>query len=197
MDVSRDIATAVIVACWGAVILAWIVAAAFYARQSGRVRERKTGGTVPFGFILVVFVALLPIHWRFLPLRLFWLQLAGAAILVISSAFSVWARLSLGPMWSVTATAREGHELRTTGPYAVTRHPIYTGLTGMLLGSTLLSGSGTWVPILVAGGALLWTKSTTEERLMAETFGEDYERYRKRVPRLVPWPRPRVSRDRA
>jgi len=144
-----------------------------------------------------VLFALLPINWRFLTLRLFWLQVAGAAILVMSSGFAVWARLSLGPMWSPIATAREGHELRTTGPYAVTRHPIYTGLTGMLLGSTLLSGSGTWVPILFAGGALLWTKSTTEERLMAETFGENYERYRKRVPRLAPWPRRRASRDRA
>ncbi len=73
MDVSLDIATAIIVACWG-VILVWVVAAAYYARQAGRVRQRKAGGTILFAFIVLVLFALLPINWRFLTLRLFWLQ---------------------------------------------------------------------------------------------------------------------------
>jgi protein-S-isoprenylcysteine O-methyltransferase Ste14 len=43
-------------------------------------------------------------------------------------------------MWSAAPAVKEGHQLRTTGPYAVTRHPIYTGIPGMMLGSGLLAG---------------------------------------------------------
>ena len=45
-------------------------------------------------------------------------------------------------MWSMDAAVKEGHRLRTEGPYGITRHPIYTGLLGMLLGSLLLAGVG-------------------------------------------------------
>src|SRR6185312_4013633 len=64
---------------------------------------------------------------RFLPLSvwLFWLGtfLTGGGLL-----FTVWARLHLGRNWSGSVTIKEGHELVTSGPYALVRHPIYTGL---------------------------------------------------------------------
>lgn len=188
MVLSRTITTAIILACWMAIILVWIAAGAYYVRRTGRVRERAAGRRVPVAFILLVLLALLPIDWGVLVVRVFWIQLAGAAILVCSTSFAVWARLALGAMWSPIAAAREGHKLQTTGPYAVTRHPIYTGLIGMLLGTTLLNGFGKWVPFLLVGAALLWTKSTTEERLLRGTFGEAYERYQDQVPRLIPLP---------
>lgn len=149
---------------------------------------------VPIAFILVILVVLLPIDWRVLDVRIWWVQLTGGAILVLSTAFAIWARLSLGAMWSPIAVTREGHELRTTGPYGVTRHPIYTGLAGMLLGTTMLSGSGKLVPILVAGTALLFAKATTEERLLRASLGEAYVRYQQQVPRLIPVPHSRRIR---
>jgi protein-S-isoprenylcysteine O-methyltransferase Ste14 len=92
-------------------------------------------------------------------------------------------------MWSVTPNMlQQGHELRTTGPYAITRHPIYTGLSGMLLGTVLLNGLGTLLVIVVVGVAALAVRIPTEERLMSAAFPEEYARYSKRVPRLVPHP---------
>jgi protein-S-isoprenylcysteine O-methyltransferase Ste14 len=186
MAMSRTTTTVIIIACWGTTTLVWIVAGVYFARRAGRVRERAIGRAVPFAFVVLVVLALLPIDWRVLDLRVYWIQMAGAAILAASTLFAMWARLVLGAMWSPVATARQGHELRTTGPYAVTRHPIYTSLIGMLLGSTLLSGSGIWVPILLAGTVLLWTKAATEERLLRRAFGEAYVRYQGHVPRLIP-----------
>jgi protein-S-isoprenylcysteine O-methyltransferase Ste14 len=81
---------------------------------------------------------------------------------------------------------RANHELRTDGPYAVTRHPIYTGLLGMLLGTVLLNGLGVSLALLVVGVAVLVTRIPIEERLMSKTFPDEYARYRERVPRLVP-----------
>ncbi|MDP9331046.1 MAG: isoprenylcysteine carboxylmethyltransferase family protein [Actinomycetota bacterium] len=125
------------------------------------------------------------------------METVGAVILVASTAFAIWARIRLGTMWSISPIAREGHELRTEGPYAVTRHPIYTGLVGMLLGTTLVTGQGQWIPVLIVGTLVLVAKSVTEEELMSSVFGDRYEMYRQRVPRLVPWQflRPGVRRS--
>jgi protein-S-isoprenylcysteine O-methyltransferase Ste14 len=81
---------------------------------------------------------------------------------------------------------QEGHELCTDGPYAITRHPIYTGLLGMLIGTVLLNGLGVSLAFLVIGAAVLATRIPIEERLMSKTFPDESARYRKRVPRLIP-----------
>jgi protein-S-isoprenylcysteine O-methyltransferase Ste14 len=78
------------------------------------------------------------------------------------------------------------HELRTDGPYAITRHPIYTGLLGMLLGTALLNGLGISLGFLVVGAVFVATRIPVEERLMNNTFPAEYARYRERVPLLVP-----------
>ena len=60
------------------------------------------------------------------------------------------------------------------------------GLLGMLLGSVLLNGLGASLALLVVGTVVLATRIPIEERLMSKTFPNEYARYRKRVPRLVP-----------
>jgi protein-S-isoprenylcysteine O-methyltransferase Ste14 len=68
-----------------------------------------------------------------------------AAAETAATALTIWARLALGVMWSAAPTLKQEHKLRTGGPYAVTRHPIYTGLLGMMPGSLLLAGAGRWI----------------------------------------------------
>jgi protein-S-isoprenylcysteine O-methyltransferase Ste14 len=90
-------------------------------------------------------------------------------------------------MWSPVPALREHHELLTNGPYRVTRHPIYTGILGMLLGSALITGfGGVLVALLVLGGVFL-ARIQREEKLMLQTFGEQYNRYQREVPRIVPF----------
>lgn len=110
----------------------------------------------------------------------------GVTLLVSSTAFALWARITLGAMWSADTVAKEGHELRTRGPYGVTRHPIYTGILGMLLGTALLLGAGSALMVLPMGLAFFAVKIRAEERLMLQSFPDDYPRYRRQVPQLVP-----------
>jgi protein-S-isoprenylcysteine O-methyltransferase Ste14 len=84
-----------------------------------------------------------------------WVRVLGLAVLVASTVFTLWARLSLCAMWSVAPRVGGDGRLRTRGPYAVTRHPIYSGLLGMLLGTTLLGGMGRWI-VVVAVGLILF-----------------------------------------
>jgi protein-S-isoprenylcysteine O-methyltransferase Ste14 len=115
-----------------------------------------------------------------------WVRVPGLVVLVASTVFTLWARFSLGTMWSLAPKVKGDRRLRTHGPYAVTRHPIYTGLLGMMLGATLLSGIGQWIVLVPVGVVLFEIKIRMEERLMVATFPDEYHRYRRRVPQLVP-----------
>src|SRR5262245_29184151 len=89
-------------------------------------------------------------------------------------------------MWSAAPTVKEHHVLQTGGPYRLSRHPIYTGILGMLLGSLLLAGAGRWILPFPVFLALFEIKIRIEERLMLAEFPGDYQRYRERVPQLIP-----------
>ncbi len=76
----------------------------------------------------------------------------------------------------------------------MTRHPIYTGLLGMLLGTTLVNGVHQWIVLVPVGVILLEVKLRTEERVMLATFPDEYPKYCRQVPQLVPGLRRVVSR---
>jgi protein-S-isoprenylcysteine O-methyltransferase Ste14 len=116
-----------------------------------------------------------------------WIEIPGLVLLFAATAFTIWARVRLGRMWSASpGTLQAHHELRTDGPYAITRHPIYTGLLGMVLGTVLVTGFGFSLAFLAVVAAVVATRIPLEERLMSKTFPDEYARYRERVPRLVP-----------
>ncbi|UWZ84173.1 methyltransferase family protein [Occallatibacter riparius] len=114
------------------------------------------------------------------------LALAGVLMTMIGCAFAIWARITLGANWSGRATVKAGHELITSGPYAVARHPIYTGLLTACVGSMIASGEWRCVLGLVMVTLALAIKIGQEERLMLETFPQAYAAYRQRVKALIP-----------
>jgi protein-S-isoprenylcysteine O-methyltransferase Ste14 len=181
------IATAI---CWAFVIVTWIAGAVYGARTSHARRQGTRAGVIwPFGsFIAAVLVFRLASHeLERITDHSKWIELPGLLLLMASSAFTIWARIRLGRMWSASPDAlRADHKLRTDGPYAITRHPIYTGLLGMLLGTALLNGLGVSLGFLLIGAAFLGARIPIEERLMSTAFPDEYARYRERVPLLVP-----------
>ena len=91
----------------------------------------------------------------------------------------------LGEMWSSNAQIKENHKLRTEGPYSITRHPIYTGMLGMLLGTTFIFGFGYSFIIFVYTFIIFKIKINNEEKLLLETFGEEYKDFKKSTPQLL------------
>ena len=94
---------------------------------------------------------------------------------------------TLGKEWSITARLVEGHKLATSGPYAYVRHPIYTGMLGMLVATGLAISR--WEALLVAlpiffVGTIIRVRS--EEKLLREAFAEEFEDYSRRVAAIVP-----------
>jgi protein-S-isoprenylcysteine O-methyltransferase Ste14 len=117
--------------------------------------------------------------------------IATGVMAICAAVGSVWlvtaAVRTLGKEWSLTARLVEGHKLATTGPYAFVRHPIYTGMLGMLVATGLALSH--WPALLAAlviffAGTIIRVRS--EEKLLREAFGEQFENYSQRVPAIVP-----------
>jgi protein-S-isoprenylcysteine O-methyltransferase Ste14 len=96
--------------------------------------------------------------WGSLTVTSPWTEIGGMLRLVPATAAAIWSRAALGSMWSSAARTREGHALPTDGPYAVTRHPIYSAIIAMLIATTLTQGLGRWVMLLVAIALVLQSK---------------------------------------
>jgi protein-S-isoprenylcysteine O-methyltransferase Ste14 len=189
-----------IAVCVGVVVVGWVAGALYNAFRSPRSashapRERPrsqpglTAGDGALIGVAVVCVGLAIVsrsQFGGLVAGALWVRVLGLVVLVASTVFTLWARFSLGTSWSVAPKVQGDHQLRTHGPYAVTRHPIYTGLLGMMLGATLLSGIGQWIVLFPVGLIVFEVKVRMEERLLVATFSDEYPRYRRQVPQLVP-----------
>jgi protein-S-isoprenylcysteine O-methyltransferase Ste14 len=111
----------------------------------------------------------------------------GAAFLLAGLAFAVWARVHLGQFWSARVALKEGHQLIRSGPYSLVRHPIYTGILTAVAGSAVAVGQLRGAIAFVLLASVHFFKSRREERLLMTEFGEEYMRFRNKVPALVPF----------
>jgi protein-S-isoprenylcysteine O-methyltransferase Ste14 len=178
--------------CWGVVVLTWCVGAAYNGRRAPRVRTRSRVRRAHLLLLAIptvcVVSAVEPVgYWGPIFTGHVWLAATAATSLLLCTAFTIWARTTLGNMWTSTPSLRNGHVLRTGGPYAVTRHPIYTGVLGMLLNTALISREGWTIVIFVVTAAGLRIKIESEERLLREAFPQRYDKYCGQVPRLIPF----------
>jgi protein-S-isoprenylcysteine O-methyltransferase Ste14 len=102
--------------------------------------------------------------------------------------FAWWARIHLGRLWSGSITRKQDHRVVDTGPYAIVRHPIYTGI----IVAGFATAAVTAMPRALLGAILLlvgyWLKARIEERfLRAELGAQAYDAYAARTAMLVPF----------
>jgi protein-S-isoprenylcysteine O-methyltransferase Ste14 len=124
--------------------------------------------------------------WRVLP-ALELVDWIGAGVTWLGVAFALWARFYLGTNWSGTPTIKVGHELVRSGPYALARHPIYTGIWVGLLGSSIAAGTVQGVLAVVLMTVAYARKIPVEEKQLRDHFGEAYATYAREVKALLPF----------
>jgi protein-S-isoprenylcysteine O-methyltransferase Ste14 len=115
------------------------------------------------------------------------LRYCGLAATAIGMAIRIFGMAQLGQLFSGFVTLQPEHRLITTGCYRWVRHPIYSGSVLAFAGFFLVFRSKLAliaVPVYLIGTLM---RIADEERLFAETFGAEYERYRARTWRLIPF----------
>ncbi len=176
-------------------LVLWVIFAIYWsvsARHSAQARSSESqASTLVHQFLLLLSLVLvvLPVPWwtASLPISRFgFLAPLGLFVQGASLLLAVWARWHLGSNWSSTVRIAEDHQLIRTGPYRFLRHPIYTAMLGMVLGTAVVSGR--YHAFL--GFALLVVaylrKTRLEEQALLENFGAAYDDYRRDTWALVP-----------
>ncbi|HKE29719.1 MAG TPA: isoprenylcysteine carboxylmethyltransferase family protein [Bryobacteraceae bacterium] len=132
-----------------------------------------------------------PRWWPFPPSHAGEVTLAATAIILAYAScwLSFRAVQTLGKQWTYVARVIKGHELVTQGPYGIVRNPIYLGMFGLIL-STCVAFSRWWTGLAAVVLFLIgnYIRIRTEERLLRETFGDQFEEYASRVPAFIPQP---------
>jgi protein-S-isoprenylcysteine O-methyltransferase len=116
------------------------------------------------------------------------LLLVGLAMLWGGIALRVWAVRTLGPRFRTVVMIDDDHQLITTGPYRLLRHPSYAGSLLTLAGIGVALGN--WLSLLLAvlGALIGFTRRIQiEEAALQTRFGTAYTAWAQRTWRLVPF----------
>src|SRR5215813_777491 len=174
------------IAGWVLFSLYWEVA----ARGAAKAQSSESGASRGFHVFVTNAALLLEIAWirglgRFLPVSVL-IMSAGLAVEAMGLFLAIWARHHLGRNWSGEITIKVDHELIRSGPYKLLRHPIYTGILMMYVGTAVVTGE--WLAILGLFMVTLayWRKIRLEESNLNLAFGADYDAYRREAWALVP-----------
>jgi protein-S-isoprenylcysteine O-methyltransferase Ste14 len=188
------IAHRIVVVSWLVIFVYWMITAAT-AKRSARGGGLRRGAIVRLLSLVTVFFAWrTPPVYRFLILfrsRLVWTGSAlgaacGVVLCIAGIAFALWARRTMGNNWGMPMTLKEKPELVTSGPYALVRHPIYSGILIAMIGTVLIEGVFWFIPTVVFLVYFI-VGAKTEERLMGKAFPDSYPAYKRRTKMLIPF----------
>lgn len=116
-------------------------------------------------------------YWRYL----------GLLLCCIGVSVRVLALQALGEYFSAYVTLQPDHRLVRRGIYGSIRHPLYLSLLLVPTGVALVFASFLALPILVLAAMFVFDRIRKEERLLAGHFGWEFEDYRHRTWKLVPF----------
>ena len=175
---------------WTVLSVAW-VAGAFATKRVQRA-ESAWARFVHMAVLVVAFALLFtawprlgPLGRRFVPDST-GMGYLGLLLTLVGAAFALWARVSLGRDWSSAIEIKQDHVLAQRGPYAVVRHPIYTGLLLAMAGTAI--AIGTLRGLAAVGLALIafLRRAQVEETFLMQQFGARYAEYKREVKKIIP-----------
>ncbi|OBZ75963.1 hypothetical protein A0H81_04738 [Grifola frondosa] len=133
--------------------------------------------------------------------------LVGCSLLASGTYVRTMCYNYLGRFFTFELAVQDGHKLVTTGPYSVVRHPAYLAVIAVMAGVLLVQlGPGSWADCLGVWGSptgqvcgVIWSgiwsifatgillRTSTEDKVLKEAFGEEWEAWAKRTPyKLLP-----------
>jgi protein-S-isoprenylcysteine O-methyltransferase Ste14 len=188
--------TLFIVVYWLGILVEMIIRAPLRKNWKGIPKtEQRVSQTEKFllGMLSVVMVVLPLIYsvtdWLdfadySLPLWMGWL---GVALMACALFVFARAHVDLKSNWSPTLEIFDGHTLVTTGIYGYIRHPMYASQWIWVVAQILLLQNWIAGPIdLLFFIPFYILRVRAEEKMMLETFGDQYREYMKKTGAVVP-----------
>lgn len=175
----------------GVILLAAVVWKFYEYYQTSQTLEKKRPHFFSTREMLLLVLALFPCwigSWGQVSLPAapyYFFFVLGCTGLLFATAWHLWAKLNIGRLWSDGIEIKQTHPLRTTGAYALARHPMYASLllwcwSGSLLlanALTLLLVSGVFLPLMVR-------RAKAEEQWLLQK-NPDYALYQNNVRMLT------------
>ncbi len=175
------------IAMWCVIEIYWDVA----KKKSAPAAESESRGSrrvhlaLTLAAQLLIFLPVPDLRQRWLPASLL-VSLAGLTLNAIGLVLAIWARRCLGRFWSGEITIKVEHQLIRCGPYRLLRHPIYTALLALYLGTAIVSGELHALIGFVLVVLAYLRKIRLEEANLRKAFGAEYESYRGQSWALLP-----------
>ena len=190
MDTPADIHR-VIDGLWIVMLIVW-VAAGLGGKQT--VRQQSAGSRLlhlslaglAYAFLFTGAFQRGPLASNFVP-RIPLSADVGLVLTACGIGFAIWARLFLGGNWSGSVTVKQHHSLVLSGPYALVRHPIYSGILLATLGTAIAFREVKGLVGFALAVLIFRLKSRLEESFMIGQFGGESLEYQRQVKALIPF----------
>lgn len=112
------------------------------------------------------------------------LRWSGAAIMAAATMWTGVAQFAMGDSWRI-GIPEQATRLRTGGPFAVSRNPIFLGMLAFVVGLAVWSPSAVTFAFLAATYVSLEVQIRSEEAFLERAHGDAYRAYRARVRRWI------------
>ena len=154
-----------------------------------RIRRQSIVGSLLVLFLLVSFILIPYTSRRELSIfpSLVFLSWLGVLFCTVGYLLIFWSGLTLGRQYSAEVTIQKDHQLITTGPYHLIRHPRYLGILLVGFGYSLLFHSWLGLVFTATAKGLILFRIRDEEELMHKHFGNAWEEYCRQSWRLFPY----------
>jgi protein-S-isoprenylcysteine O-methyltransferase Ste14 len=178
-----------IAACWILFLVFWIIR----ARSIKPAAERqswsgKLANRLPIGLgAILMFVANADPFGAAIRPHAVAMKWLGTVIAILGLSGAVWSRNILADNWSNNVEFKQGHQLVERGPYRLVRHPIYTSILLMCIGTAFAYNRVVGLASLLFFFIGFLIKLKQEERLLLRHFPDEYPAYKARTKMLVPF----------
>lgn len=161
------------------------------ARRDGEVSKEKRSivATFTMTMFFVIIWCLITMKIGVVPVTLdthHILGIIGTGIIILGVVVNIIGRYKLGTNWGDHVRIYKEHTLVTTGVYSIVRHPLYASIIWMFYGASLAYNN--WLAAVLTTiifVPFMYYRASQEEKLLAETFGAEYDEYKKRVRMMI------------
>lgn len=150
--------------------------------------NNPSGATHPTIFMLLWAVTSFGLQriWPLYLVELPYLDQTGKVMAVLGGLLMVWAQIVMARHGATTEHSKPSTTLVTTGPFRVSRNPIYLAMV-MIFTGLALAYSNAWglIMVIAFAGAVRRFTVLPEEAYLDRQFGATYAEYRSSVRRWL------------